>query len=150
MDFLLWLKSQPGRLSHQSLELFPMWGLDSGPWAVRLSSRSFAKMRLRSSNFDCAVSKAGLQDFSLATRRSDVQRQDRPDETVVSPTLPSYCSGDADVMDVSEATDGIVNQMPLFRSRVHLCCLVLICLTEQCVGDSEVVLSTETRQHEAV
>ena len=50
----------------------------------------------------------------------------------------------------SAATDGIVNQMPLFRSGVQPCCLVLICLTEQCVGDGEVVLSTETQQHEAV
>ena len=71
-----------------------------------------------------------------------MQRQDRPDEKVVSPKLcPPHRSGDSDVTDVSAATDGIVNQMPLFRSGVHPCCLVLICLTEQCVGDGEVVLS---------
>ena len=64
-------------------------------------------------------------------------------------SAPVY-SGDSDVTDVSAATDGIVNQMPLFRSGVHPCCLVLICLTEQCVGDGEFVLSTETQQHEAV
>ena len=70
---------------------------------------------------------------------------------MVSPTLcPPYCSGDSDVMDVPVATDGIASQMPLFQSRVHPCCLVLICLMEQCVGDGEVVLSTETQQHEAV
>ena len=80
----------------------------------------------------------------FATCRSDVQRQDRPDEAVVSPTLcPPHRSGDSDVTDVSAATDGIFNQMPLFRSGVHPCCLALICLTEQCVGDDEVVLSTE-------
>ena len=80
-----------------------------------------------------------------------MKRQDRSDEEVVSPThCPPHRSGDSDVTDVSAATDGIVNQMPLFRSGVHPCCLVLICLTEQCVGDGEVVLSTETQQHEAV
>ena len=79
-----------------------------------------------------------------------MQRQDRPDEAVVSPTLcPSHRSGDSDVTDVSAATDGIVNQMPLFRSGVHPCCLVLVYLMEQRVGDGEVVLSTET-QHQAV
>ena len=55
-------------------------------------------------------------------------------------------SGDCDVTDVSSATDGIVNQMPLhsFDLGLHPCCLALICLTEQCVGDGEVVLSIET------
>ena len=80
-----------------------------------------------------------------------MHRQDRPDKAVVSPTLCfPHCSGDSDVTDVSAATDGIVNQMALFRSGVHSCCLVLICLAERCVGDGEVVLSTETQQHEAV
>ena len=90
---------------------------------------------------------------SLGTRRSDLQRQDRPDEAVVSPALPSPLpnrSCDSDVTDVSATTDGIVNQMPLFRSGVHPLCLVLICLAEQCVGDGEVFLSTETQLHEAV
>ena len=100
----------------------------------------------------CRLGPSQTCDFcSLATRRRDVQRQDRPDEAVVSPTLcPPHRSGDSDVMDVSTATDGTVSQMQLFRSGVHPCCLVLICLTEQCVGDGEVVLSTETQQHEAV
>ena len=80
-----------------------------------------------------------------------MQRQDRRDEAVVSPTPCSpHRFGDSDVTDVSAATDSIVNQMPLFRSGVHPCCLVLICLTKQCVGDGEVVLSTEPQQHEAV
>ena len=66
--------------------------------------------------------------------------------TVVSPTLcPLHCSGNFDVTDVSAAIDGIVDQMPLFRSGVHSCYLA-----EQCVGDGEVVLSTETQQHETV
>ena len=71
-----------------------------------------------------------------------MQKQDRPDEAVVSPysaPLPpppsTHRSGGSDVTDVSAATDGIVNQMPLFRSGVHPCCLVHMCLTEQCVGD---------------
>ena len=66
------------------------------------------------------------------------------------PPPPSHRSGDSDVTDVSAATDGIVNQIPLFRSGVHPCCFVLICLTEQCAGDGEAILSTETQQHEAV
>ena len=79
-----------------------------------------------------------------------MQRQDRPDEVVVSATLcPPHRSGDSDVTDISAATDGIDNQMPLFRSGVHLCCLVLICLIEQCVCVGEVVHGTETQQHEA-
>ena len=79
-----------------------------------------------------------------------MQRQDRPDEAVVNPTLCSpHRSGDSDVTDVSAATDSTVNQMSLFRSGMHPCCLVLVCLPEQCVGDGE-VLSTETQQHETV
>ena len=80
-----------------------------------------------------------------------MQRQDRPDEAMVSPTLcPQHRSVDSNATDVSAATDGIVNQMPLFRSGVYPCCLVLICLTEQCAGDGEVVLRAETQQREAV
>ena len=99
----------------------------------------------------CSVKSCPAGFCSLATRQSDVQRQDRPDEAVVSPTLcPLHRYGDTDVMDVSVATDSIVKWMPLFRSGVHPCCLVLICLMEQRVGEGEVILSTETQQHEAV
>ena len=58
-----------------------------------------------------------------------MQRQDRPDEAVVSPTLcPPHRSGDSDVTDVSAAADGIVNQWPLFPSGVHPCCPCVLCL----------------------
>ena len=80
-----------------------------------------------------------------------MKRQDRLDEAVVSPTNCSpHRSADSDITDVSAATDGIVNQMPRFRSGVHPYCLVPTYLTEQCIGDGEVVLSTETQQYDAV
>ena len=91
-------------------------------------------MRLRSSCFSFAVSKAGLQDFTVL-RHVGVMCNDRVDlkEAMVSPTLcPPHRSGDSDVTDVSAATDGIVNQMPLFRSGVHPCCLVHVVMPKRC------------------
>ena len=84
------------------------------------------------------MSKAGLQDFAVL-QRVGVMFIDKTDLTRRWSVQPPHRSGDSDVTDVSAATDGIVSQMPLFRSGVHPCCLVLICLTEQCVGDGEVV-----------
>ena len=122
-------------------------------------------MRLRFSCFSLAVSKAGLQDYAVLRRvgmmcshKTDLARRWSVQYSAPPPTSPPpppppdplHRSGGSDVIGVSAATDGTVNQMPLFRSGVHPCCLVLICLKEQCVADGEVVLSTETQQHEAV
>ena len=120
-------------------------------------------MPLRSSCISFTVSRAGLQDFAVLrhvgvmcsnridlTRRWSVQPPLPPPPPQPPSPPPPHRSSYSDVTDVPVATGGIVNQMPLFRSGMHPCCLVLICLTEQCVGDGEVVLSTETQQHEAV
>ena len=77
----------------------------------------------------CSVKSWPAGFCHLARCRRDVQRQDRPDEAVVSPTLcPPHRSGDSDVTDVSAAADGIVNLWPLFPSGVHPCCPCVLCL----------------------
>ena len=105
-------------------------------WAIPKHAAAFQLLQF------CSVKSWPAGISSLATRRSNIQRQERPDEAVLSPTLcPPHHFGDSDVMVVSAATEGAVKHMPLFRSGVHPYCLVPLCLTKQCVGDGEAVLT---------
>ena len=49
--------------------------------------------------------------------------------------IPAFSSthgfGDFHIMDVSPATNGIVNQMPLLGLGVHPCCFVLVSFSEE-------------------
>ena len=80
-----------------------------------------------------------------------MQRQNRPDQSVVSPALSaSHGTGHMDVTDVSLADDDEVYQVPVFRPRVHPGGLVLVCHPEQGVGDAEAVLCTLAEEEQAV
>ena len=52
---------------------------------------------------------------------------------------PVFSFGDLHIMDVSPATNGIVDQMPLLGSGVHPCCFALVSLPEELVGDRQVI-----------
>ena len=68
--------------------------------------------------------------------------KERPHHPVISPTLSSSNGSSAlDIMAVLPVGDDIVNQMPLCGLRVHPWDLVLVCKSEECVGDDKVIFS---------
>ena len=101
------------------------------PSVVRFwsSPRSTQNCSRYSGFFSFSVLKATLVCFGLfcwlgtmCRERMDLTRRWSP-----------HGSGDLEVSDVSSAANGVLYQVPLFRSWVYTCCFVL---SEQCVGDS--------------
>ena len=80
-----------------------------------------------------------------------MQRQYRPDQSVVSPELSaSHGTGHTDIPDVSLVDDDEVYQVPEFRPREHPGSPVLVCHPEQGVGDAEAVLCTLAENEQAI
>ena len=80
-----------------------------------------------------------------------MQRQHSPDQSVVSQTLSApHDTGHTDVPGVSLTDDDEVYQVSVFQPRVHPGGLVLICHSEQGVGDSEAVLCTLAEEEQAI
>ena len=52
--------------------------------------------------------------------------------------------GDLHIVDVSPATNGIVSQMTLLGLAVHPCCLVLVSLSEEYVGDRQFIFCIDS------
>ena len=85
---------------------------------------------------------------SVSAERCNVQRQQSP---VVSPVLSTlYGTGNTDVPEVSLTDDNEVYQVPVFRPRVHLGDLVLVCHSEQGVSNTEAMLCTLAEEEQTV
>ena len=96
-------------------------------WAVSLSSRSFANMRLLSSCFSFAESKAGLQDFAVL-QHVGVMCSDKIELTrrwSAQHSAPRI-TGDSDVTDVFAATDGSQSDAVSIWGASMLSCTVLV------------------------
>ena len=80
-----------------------------------------------------------------------MQCQHSPDQSVVSPALSTpHGMGHMDIPDVSLTDDDEVYQVPVFQPRVHPGGLVLVCHSEQGVGDAKTVLCILTEEEQAI
>ena len=80
-----------------------------------------------------------------------MQCQHSPDQSVVSPALSvPHSTSHTDVPDVSLTDDDEVYQVPVFQPRVHSGGLVLVCYSEQGVGNAEAVLCTLAEEEQAI
>ena len=63
---------------------------------------------------------------------------------------PAHCSthglGYLDIIDAPLVTNDIVNQVSLFGSAVHPCCLVFVCLPEKGVGHGQITFCTQAKE----
>ena len=72
-------------------------------------------------------------------------------KSVISPAIcAAHCPCEENISAVTLAGDDVVDEMPLFRTRVHPCCLELISQPERCVGQQQIVLGIFTQQKQAV
>ena len=69
---------------------------------------------------------------------------------VSSELIAFHGTGHTNVPDVSLADDDEVYQVPVFQTRVEPGGLVLVCHSEQGLGDGEAVLCTLTEEEQAV
>ena len=68
--------------------------------------------------------------------RDNVEAKEIPHWPVIGSTLCSlHSSSDLEIMDALHVGDGIVTQMPLLAPGKHPCGFVLVCQSEECVGD---------------
>ena len=69
---------------------------------------------------------------------------DGADETVVCPAVicTGHGSGVEYIMAVFGADDCVIDEVPALGARMHPGCFKLVLLTEECVGDDQVVLCT--------
>ena len=80
-----------------------------------------------------------------------MQRQHCPDQSAVCPALSTpHGTGHTDVPDVSLTDDDEVYQVPVFRLQVCPGGLVLVCHSEQDVGNAEAVICTLAEEKQAI
>ena len=88
---------------------------------------------------------------SISVGQCKVQRQYRPDQSVVNPELSaSHGTSHTDVPDVSLVDDDEVYLVPVFRPRKNPGSPVLVCHPEQGIGDAEAVLCTLAEEEQAI